>query len=92
MGPRRSAGGGSGCSSQRPRSAASPTQPQVSTPSTAHKHCTRTCTHPGGAHGIRNDVLSGARSVKIFVLRIFASVVTDNRCFHTSLHRTRLCR
>eukprot|EP00966_Prymnesium_polylepis_P301488 6965761-Prymnesium_polylepis.1 len=34
--------------------------PQVSTPSTAHKHCTRTstCTHPGGAHGIRSDVLS----------------------------------
>eukprot|EP00966_Prymnesium_polylepis_P087930 2034376-Prymnesium_polylepis.1 len=28
-----------------------------------HKHCTRTCTHHGGAHGIRSDVLSGARSV-----------------------------
>ena len=27
----------------------------VSTPSTAHS----TCTHPGGAHGIRMDVLSG---------------------------------
>ena len=38
---------------QRSRSAASPTQ--VSTTSTAHS----TCTHPGGTHGIRMDVLSG---------------------------------
>eukprot|EP00966_Prymnesium_polylepis_P043359 1006185-Prymnesium_polylepis.1 len=36
--------------------------PQVSTPSTAHKHSTHTCTHIGGAHGIRSDVLSAAPS------------------------------
>eukprot|EP00966_Prymnesium_polylepis_P045363 1050367-Prymnesium_polylepis.1 len=47
MGPRRSAGGGSGCSS-RVRAARHGSPTQVSTPSTAHKHGTHTCAHPDG--------------------------------------------
>eukprot|EP00966_Prymnesium_polylepis_P026578 613232-Prymnesium_polylepis.1 len=37
---------------------------------TAHKHCTRTCTHIGGANGIRSDVLSGAKLLLLLLLRV----------------------
>eukprot|EP00966_Prymnesium_polylepis_P169018 3907880-Prymnesium_polylepis.1 len=62
-GAKRHIGSDAASASQLLASAARAASHQVSTPSTAHKHCTRTCTQIGGAHGIRSDVLSGARAV-----------------------------